>query len=199
MTLADRVKVRRVRTAEARRRADDLLRVYAAAFAGPPWQMTDASAQAHRARLLEDLEHDDAEVVFAEEDDELLGAAYGWPAPDRLPDRDLYRRVAEAAGERLVAERLTGGVLELVELMVDPSAQRRGLGRLLLDTIRAGRAAWLLTHPEGAAVDLYARTGWSVESTLTTNTGIPLLLCLHDAKDSDWSPHGATLQPRRRI
>lgn len=177
-----------MQAAEARRRADELLRVYAAAFTGPPWHETKASVEAHRARLHEDLDHDDAEVVFAEVGTELLGVAYGWPAPDRFPDQDLYQRVAAAAGERLVAERLTAGVLELVELMVHPSAQRRALGRRLLDTIRAARAAWLLTHPEAAAVDLYATTGWRVASSLTTRSGMPLSLYLHDEGDSD-PPH----------
>ncbi len=171
--------VRRCTADEARQRRDELLGVYAKSFAGPPWLESAASADAQRSQLEMQLDHPGLEVAIAELEGKLVGAAYGWPAAHQLPDSDLYRRISAAAGDQLVTERLTGGVFELVQLMVHPSRQGEGLGRQLLDMLRAGRPSWLLTHPEADAVHLYERDGWRAAAALTTSSGVPLVLYLH--------------------
>lgn len=173
---------------EARQRCDELLEVYTESFAGPPWNESAASADAQRALLQTQLDSPGLEVAIAEHHGRLVGAAYGWPAPPQLPDSDLYRRISAAAGEQLVAQRLTNGVFELVQLMVRPSRQGEGLGRRLVDTLRAGRPSWLITHPEADAVRLYERNGWRAAAALTTSGGVPLVLFVH--------PTGSVRDPR---
>ena len=174
------VPVRPLPAAEAAARVGDLLAIYHAAFTGPPWHETAASVAAHSPTMLERLHRPQTHVVVAESGERLLGAAYGWPAPATLPDADLYHRIAAAAGPQVVAERLTAPAFEIVELIVHPDAQRRGLGRRLLDTLRAGRPAWLLTHADSAAAEFYRALGWSVRGRFTTSHGHPMLLFVHD-------------------
>lgn len=165
---------------EALARQDDLLSLYARAFAGPPRNETAETVRDVAAtRLREQLAQPGLEIVVAELDGALVGATYGWPAPEQLPDQPLYRRLVAAAGEQAARDHLRGGPLEVVELMVAPDAQGQGLGRRLLEELRNGRRAWLLTDPAAPAARFYEGAGWRVLARTTAGNGTALSLYVH--------------------
>ncbi|NHA70205.1 GNAT family N-acetyltransferase [Phycicoccus flavus] len=153
---------------------EDVLRLYLAAFSGPPWHAEVDGAEARRPTLTAHLGRRDVEVLVAHDDDgRLVGVTYGWPGAPAPPD-GFHREVADALDPEDARRYLSADAFELVELMVDPAVQGQGLGRALLRTVVGGRPAWLLTHPEGAGVRLYAATGWRDAGGFTDATGTPL-------------------------
>jgi ribosomal-protein-alanine acetyltransferase len=88
-----------------------------------------------------------------------------WPVEDYL-DHDC--RVAEASGKVagfVVARTTAPAEREILNVAVDPKFRRRGIGRILLETILAGaRGAWFLEVRESneAALKLYKRLGFEV-------------------------------------
>lgn len=102
---------------------------------------TPERVREHAVQLREQLAYSALEIVSVKHRQQLMGAAFGWPAAE-LPDGPFYSPAAgAAAGEPTVRAHPTSGVFEVVELMVRPEAQRQGLGRRLFETLRAGVAA----------------------------------------------------------
>lgn len=157
----------------------ELLLLYGAAFAEPPWRVRAEEVEQRRPILLRHLSQPGAELVVVRSSGRLVAAAYGWPGHPALPPEDLYRRVSAAVPAPL-HHRLVGEVFEIAELMVHPEHRRRGLGRMLLNAVRRERSAWLLTHPDGPAVGLYDSDGWLLAGRLLTAGGHPLSVHLRD-------------------
>lgn len=171
-------RCRTVSPAELSARIDHVLALSAAAFAAPPWCESDHEAQ--HALLLHHLDQRGLEAVVPEHA-ATFGVAYGWPAPERLPDDPLHGLLTRAAGPDTVVRQLTRpGALVVAEVMVHPARQQRGWGRRLLDHLRDGRPGWLLTHPEAPANHLYRSAGWLAGARFTTPAGKPRVLYTHD-------------------
>ena len=138
---------------------DQLVAVYAGAFAAPPYHETSGHAQRFADALraaanAEDFRCRVARDVLARR---AVGFAYGMTFQgDGTPWR--------AVGPRVEAARLRGR-FEVVELAVHPGWQRRGIGGLLLDGLLEGIAhpdAWLLANPAATdALEFYRGRGWT--------------------------------------
>jgi ribosomal protein S18 acetylase RimI-like enzyme len=146
--------------------AGELAELYGLAYAGPPWSEGPDGVARYRDRLATWAGRNGFAGLLARRDDGLLaGAAYGWWGPPAIDDARLP---GVAAG----VER----VFHVGDLMVHPAAERRGLGRRLLDQLVAGRAPCvLLTHPDPHAWRLYESAGWRRTGTIAL-VGAPSLL-----------------------
>jgi ribosomal protein S18 acetylase RimI-like enzyme len=137
-----------------------LVEIYAAAFSEPPHVQSDGEPERFRAVLADHRMRDGFLLAAASEDDELHGFAYGYPGG---PGEWWHDRVAAAIDPAQAAHWLAPGYLEVVELAVAPSHQRRGLGESLLDTLTASSGAScavLSTRVDAPALDFYARRNW---------------------------------------
>jgi ribosomal protein S18 acetylase RimI-like enzyme len=67
------------------------------------------------------------------------------------------------------------------DLMVHPKAQRRGLGRELLDQLVSGRTpAVLVTHPDSGSRRLYEAAGWRSTGSVQLEPDSPLVVYMLD-------------------
>lgn len=141
---------------------EQILHVYGAAFALPPYNRDASQTQAFAGTLMRHLANDDFRCCVAREDGNgrILGFTYGYTG---RPGQWWYDVVAAAMEPRVVEQWLDGG-FEFVELAVLPEAQGRGLGGRLHDALLDGqphRAATLSTiQYETAALGLYRKRGW---------------------------------------
>jgi ribosomal protein S18 acetylase RimI-like enzyme len=148
----------------------DCVATYAAAFGQAPYFETVADAESLRERIARYSSRRGFRLpIAADHDGRIIGfglAVSAYPG-------DWWRdRVADAVGPDLTARWLPAGVLEIVHVAVDPSVQRRGVGRSLLgsltgDAVAAGATAGVLSC-DGAAVpaqQLYLSQGWQVITT----------------------------------
>ena len=141
-----------------------LVEVYRAAFGAPPAcegeqevaRFRDESLPRHAGRA-------DFALAVARPPDPargVLGFAYAYTGRRGQYWSDM---VAAALPAEVTAE-WVGGHTEVVELAVHPDAQRRGVGRALLETLLAASPndrALLSTHREDSpARRLYLATGW---------------------------------------
>ncbi|NED87514.1 GNAT family N-acetyltransferase [Streptomyces sp. SID11233] len=159
--------------------ADGIRRVYAEAFAGPPWHEDPAMADGYVERLAGDarrpgfvaalaLSRDEpatggAETYGGAEGGTVVGFATAWTTPGPFPTDRGYARIGAALGPERTAAWLVGA-LEVDELALAPGARGAGLAAALLESVTApagdGRC-WLLTSARAEpAVRLYHRLGW---------------------------------------
>jgi len=141
--------------------ADELGRVFAAAFGAPGYDEAEAVRFA-TDQLPTHAARDDFKLVAAGSDEGIVGFAYGFTGQRGQWWSD---RVAAAISPELAAEWI-GGHFEVVELAVHPDAQRNGLGAALMDALMTGlahRKALLTSYADdGPAPRLYRRLGWQV-------------------------------------
>lgn len=179
--------VQPVSRAEVMAYADGIRRVYAEAFAEPPWHEDPAMADGYVERLAEDtrrpgfvaalaLSRDDRAKGGAEPYGDTYGDTYGEGGggtvvgfataritPDPYPATRGYPRISAALGAERTAAWLVGA-LEVDELALGPRARGAGLAAALLESVTApavdGRC-WLTTSARAEpALRLYHRLGW---------------------------------------
>ncbi len=157
------VVIRRVAPDEVRRRAEQIVEVYAAAFGPPPYSRGPGHAASFRESLARHAGRAGFRCVVAlDAHDEVLGFTYGYTGAPGQWWTDCVRAGMPPA----LAARWMDGHFELVELAVRPEAQGRGIGARLHDTLLEGlphRTALLSTiDAETRALHLYRRRGWVV-------------------------------------
>jgi ribosomal protein S18 acetylase RimI-like enzyme len=137
-------------------RADEVLDVYAEAMA-----VDRVTARSRRSILAAHLDRKGLRAVAAEEDDRLVGVAYGYLG---ARGQWWHDQVRAALGTQLAREWLEGS-FEVCELHVRPALHGTGLGRRLLSELLAGTSATtaVLTTPdsETRARGFYRAGGWT--------------------------------------
>jgi ribosomal protein S18 acetylase RimI-like enzyme len=140
----------------------ELVAVYLAAFAPPPYAKTPAAAERFAGVFERHAGRAGFRLAAAREGGRLAGFGYGY---DGEPGQWWHDTVADALGPAL-AERWLRGCFELVELAVLPADQGRGIGAALHDALLAGlpnpTAALSTIAEETAGLRLYRRRGWQV-------------------------------------
>jgi GNAT superfamily N-acetyltransferase len=158
------ITVRRTDAIRVARLAGQVESLYRRCFTEPPWRESPERLAGFPDRLTAHLGRDGFDGLVAEDDGRLVGAVYGWPAGPTLESGNHFDDALSAAATPAVTARLVAPALVVAELMVDPAHQRRGIGRRLLTRFIAGwTAAWLCTHPEAPAANMYRRAGWREE------------------------------------
>ncbi|GAA3220779.1 GNAT family N-acetyltransferase [Dactylosporangium siamense] len=138
---------------------DELARLYAAVFGGPPWNEPPERAEAFRATLPGEAARPGFRAAFSRDGGgALAGFAYGFTTAEPFPSGRSYDEVRVALG---AGTGELSGTFEVMELAVHPAARGGGHGRRLLAAVVGDRPAWLLTaeHAEGT-VAFYDRLGW---------------------------------------
>lgn len=156
------------RTVEVRHA--ELVALYSACYAAPPWNETqpDFDAYADRIRAWSALDGF-AGVMLVDAADDLVGVTYGWQGP------------AEIRGVRLPGVDHPE-VFNVADLMVRPAERGRGLGRSLLDAlVEDRRPAALVTHTDSPARRLYDAAGWKAVGELTPPDSLTWIVYLRDA------------------
>jgi GNAT superfamily N-acetyltransferase len=141
--------------------ADAVVDVYAAAFAGPPYEEGTAARPRFTPRWVAHAAAPGWRGVGAWSGDTLLGFAYGHAAVAGLPWVDAVLAQLAPTSRAKWSE----DAFLLCELAVVPAHQGRGLGSRLHDTLLEDvpHATALLTtleDPTTAGARLYARRGW---------------------------------------
>lgn len=156
----------------------DVVDVYAAAFAQPPYHEGPEQADAFWERVQQYAAERDGFRLAVVGDDGDRVDAFGVAVLAR--QGDWWRDQVAAALGAVAAEQLGEVCLEVVHVAVRPSRQRRGLGRLTHDLLLAGTPAprgVLACHPRApAASDLYTALGWSQLGALPVEDGEPYLV-----------------------
>lgn len=138
-----------------------LERLYRKCFAAPPWSQSEERLAGFGVRFAAHLDNGGAGGVVVLDGAQLLGVVYGWPAGRELASGSPFDDALAAAVSPAVAQRLVAPALVVAELMVDPGHQRRGIGRALLTRyVEDWPTAWLVTHPEAPAAEMYRQEGW---------------------------------------
>lgn len=155
-----RVNLERLTGQEVVARASELVKIYRAAFGGPPWHEDDRAADAFAERLAADARRPGFAAVLAGDNGGPAGFGTAWRTPRPFPTGRAYDLVRAELGDAV--ETRLGGALEVDELAVSPHARGQGLAGRILDLLcgRAG-SCWLLTAPRATdAIRLYERLGW---------------------------------------
>jgi ribosomal protein S18 acetylase RimI-like enzyme len=142
---------------------DELTTVYRHAFGAPGYEETERDVERFRDEQLPTHAcREGFRCAVAFEEDRCVGFAYGYTGRRGQWWSD---EVASRAPAEVVEEWLDGH-FELVELAVDPAAQRRGHGAALHDALIRGipNARALLTtyRDDRPAPRLYRRLGWEL-------------------------------------
>ena len=148
--------------------------VYAAAFAGPPYDEGSAARSRFAPRWIAHASAPGWRGVGAWVDGDLIGFAYGHSARAGLPWVDAV--VAQLAPPTRI--KWCADAFLLCELAVAPAHQGRRLGSLLHDALidEAPHATALLTTLDDrttAGARLYARRGWRRLGTSYVASGYP--------------------------
>lgn len=159
------VEIASVAASEMANIPDQLADVYRGAFTAAPHAETEADVRHFVSETLpRHAARDGFRLVVARErpDGPVVGFVYGYRG---APGQWWYDIVSSALGTDLTA-RWMADYFELVTLAVAPSAQGRGIGGRLHDTILQKlpyRTALLTTLPaETPALRLYRNRGWQV-------------------------------------
>jgi ribosomal protein S18 acetylase RimI-like enzyme len=139
---------------------EQIVAVYHAAFAQPPYNETLEAAQSIRAQFQRHATYPGFAACLAWEAEHLLGFVYGIT---NLPGQWWYERVAPALPvEQRVA--LFDGAFVVVELAVHPDARRQGIGSQLLDALLTAvphtQAVLSARIDASAALSFYRQRGW---------------------------------------
>ncbi|MFG2601160.1 GNAT family N-acetyltransferase [Streptomyces sp. NPDC048462] len=158
------VKLRRLSGDELLVLHEDACRVYAEAFAGPPWSEDASAADRFILRLAGDALRDGFTAAGAFRNSRLIGLATSWTTPSPFPSGRCYPQAQAALGADRTAAWLCGG-REVDELALATAARGQGVGAALLDAVTAdapdGRC-WLMTSVRaGDAHAFYQRLGWT--------------------------------------
>ncbi len=139
---------------------ENLKRVYAAAFAPPPYNRTARDADWFGGQLVKHKGYAGFRGFVARGESRVLGFAYGYASKRGHWWHDAVAEALRGSPEAVWLE----NAFEVVELAVDPAAQGRGLGGALHDALLRGlpyRRALLSTIDlETDALALYEKRGW---------------------------------------
>lgn len=147
---------------QAKMHHQQILSVYQAAFAAPPYCAGDEDIASFSESLLRHIERDGFRCVVAQEsaDGRMLGFAYGYSSQAGQWWHDM---VANVMSHEMI-ETWLDGAFELVTLAVEPSVQGKGIGDKLHDVLLSvlpHHAAVLSTRQvETNALRLYRKKGW---------------------------------------
>ncbi len=156
------VEIVRLSAASLAPLADQLLPVYHAAFAEPPYNRDFAQTNAFAGALSNHMLRRDFRCCLARESTggAITGFTYGYSGEPG----QWWHDVVGAAMEPAAVGTWLNGSFEFVELAVLPQAQGRGTGGRLHDALLDGlanRTAVLSTiQHETAALQLYRKRGW---------------------------------------
>jgi len=144
-------------------RAADVAHVYRAAFCAPGSDEPASAVDRFRdEQLPAHTQRAGFRCALADRRGLLTGFAYGYTGEHGQWWTD---HVAARVPPEVVEEWL-GGHFELVELAVDPTHQRRGLGEELMTRLLEGlphtRALLTTYHDDRPATRLYRRLGWKL-------------------------------------
>jgi broad specificity phosphatase PhoE len=159
---AERPSVRTLDGPAAQGIADEVERVYRAAFGAPGYDETEAEVRRFMDETLPThASREGFRMVTLRLGPDLLGFAYGYTG-----ERGQWWTDSVAGGVPADLDQgWFGGHFEVVELAVDPAAQGRGFGAALMDHLLLGLPhdrALLTTYAEDRpAPRLYARLGWT--------------------------------------
>jgi GNAT superfamily N-acetyltransferase len=153
-------------SASTAQRHSALVRLYALVYAEPPYREGPEQVEHFRTRFTDDAQQPGFSLVTAEDDERLVGAAYGWtmPAGSWWPgadDTDI------AAVDKFA----------VLEWLVDPHYRSKGIGGRLFRHLLQDRPeplATLAADPRSPARAIYARAGWRQAGTLTLAWGTPM-------------------------
>ena len=166
------VEISLLSATQTREHYNELVDIYQAAFAEPPFHETLPDFMNFAGRLSYHLKGQNFRCAVARPapDQPLVGFCYGYPG---YPGSWFYDLVSL----RIPAERLReylSDYFELAELAVHPQWQRQGIGGKLHDALLAGlphQTACLSTpQVECQALYLYRSRGWE---TLATQIDLP--------------------------
>ncbi|MGB8644142.1 MAG: GNAT family N-acetyltransferase [Anaerolineae bacterium] len=158
---------------------DDIMRVYHAAFAAPPYNEGEAEADRAAQSLVQHARRDGFRLLVAREDSgQIVGFSYGYRGQPGQWWHDLVSKLLSHEARA----RWLGDCFEFVELAVLPTFQGRGIGGRLHDAILAGlpyRTAVLSTYSgEDRAHQLYRNRGWQtlVAELIFPGSPIPMIV-----------------------
>ncbi len=143
---------------------DDLVQVYRAAFAAPPYVKVEAEVEEFSRWLPRHLAYEDFRVVaaFQGEQAEMVGFAYGFR---NNPGQYWHQEVAKVVSTDMVVKWLAGS-FRLAEIAVTPLAQGMGIGGRLHDLLLAGlshkRATLSTIAYNTPAYHMYRGRGWEL-------------------------------------
>ena len=115
---------------------DQLVAVYRAAMAAPPFRETEVEIGWFADELAGELEEPGFRCWVVSEDDRVVGFAYGFATP-KVPPEGWYAILREAVGQDGAGHWLEGQ-FAVVWIAVHPDRRGRGLGRELLERLLAG-------------------------------------------------------------
>jgi ribosomal protein S18 acetylase RimI-like enzyme len=127
--------------------SDQLVAVYRAAMAAPPFFETEVETGWFAAELAGELDEAGYRCWVGRDGDRVVGFAHGFPTPE-VPAGGWYGSLREAVGPDAAGHWLEGQ-FAVVWIAVHPDRRGRGLGRRLLERLLAGAGterAWLVTH-----------------------------------------------------
>ncbi|WP_181043934.1 GNAT family N-acetyltransferase [Actinokineospora auranticolor] len=174
--------VRVVGVTELAAAVEPLAWLYRLSFVGPPWNEREERFAAFAEVFAAHLAHEGVRGVLVWSGDEIVGAAYGWRAAPEIPDAPAFYQAVRGAVDSADHRGLRAPAFEVVNFMVDPGHQRRGLGRRMLSClVDDADGAWLCTHPEAPARALYESAGFVVRGAITLED-VPLVVMTLDRR-----------------
>ncbi|WP_250002120.1 GNAT family N-acetyltransferase [Actinoplanes sp. M2I2] len=156
----------------------DLVDLYAAVYSEPPYQEGPAEVERFRTTLPAELDRPGFRLISAHDDQDLVGAAYGWT----MTAGTWWSRADESppASLRDVDK------LAVMEWIVRPSHRGQGIGNNLLDRLITQRPedfATLNSDPRSVARKIYERSGWRQVARSTLPWGPPMDILVLDIAD----------------
>lgn len=159
--MADHVVVHLGTATTATRLFEPICHLYDAAFSQPPFRWTDDESAHHREMLNSLRTKSSFGIATAEQGEQLVGFAYGYTLP---VDTSWWTDFTEPLSAE-ITEEWDGRTFALIDLAVEASWRRRGVGRKLIDTLLAGRAeqrAVLSVQPTATETHAFYRNlGWT--------------------------------------
>ncbi|WP_433526143.1 GNAT family N-acetyltransferase [Nocardia pseudovaccinii] len=148
---------------DARDHFDSICTLYEAAFSAPPFVWPESEAQRHREMLDRMIGSPTFGIALAESAGTLIGFAYG----DALSTETRWWEGFQAPVAAEVTRESLGRTFAVIDLAVEASVRRRGIGRRLLDTLldsRTEERATLAVQPqaEGSHAFYDALGGWQL-------------------------------------
>jgi GNAT superfamily N-acetyltransferase len=148
--------VRHLDPAEVARRAAELVDLYRAVYAEPPYHEGDEYVAAYARRLSDESATPGFTLVAANLGPDLVGYAYGVPfaAGEWWPDAD--HEPTEVVGQPAFA---------VMEFAVRKDRRGRGIGAALMGALLADRPepyATLCANPAAQAHQIYQHWGWRI-------------------------------------
>lgn len=141
--------------------APEAVRVYAAAFSGPPYGRGSDQVETFRDSLPLHVTRDGYHGFAARHGTSTVGFTYGYTS---ARNQWWHEQVRKALGTR--SRRWLDDALEYVELAVDPTYRRLGIGRRLHDQLLVAqphpRAVLSTIDEVTAGLRLYESAGWEV-------------------------------------